>query len=134
MADSGDGVMDRGAPPAYMALVVEHYRRPRHMRVLGDPTHVHEGTNASCGDRMRVELLVRHGVIVDAGFQASACAIATASASLLMERVRGVSVGEAATINDQEMQRALGEGVPAGRVACATLSLRVLQAALGGTA
>lgn len=119
-----------GERPAYLALVVEHYRRPLHRRSLEAPTHVHEGTNASCGDRLRVELLVRDGVIVDAGFQASACAIATASASLLMDRVRGATVANIEAISDREVQEALGEGVPAGRVACATLSLRVLRAAL----
>lgn len=127
-------MIDSGEAPAYLALVVKHYRRPSHMRALDAPTHVHEGTNASCGDRLRVELLVRDGVIVDAGFQASACAIATASASLLMERVRGGATRDVARIADQEIVAALGEGVPAGRISCATLSLRVLQAALGAVA
>lgn len=130
MAERAAGVTRPGEQPPYLALVVEHYRRPLHRRSLDAPTHVHEGTNASCGDRLRVELLVRDGIIADAGFQASACAIATASASLLMDRVRGAGLAEVAAISDRDVQEALGEGVPPGRASCATLSLRILRAAL----
>lgn len=119
------------AQPAYLSLVVEHYRRPRNQRALEAPTHAHEGTNALCGDRLRVEVKVQDGVIVDAGFQASACAIATASASLLTERVRGAEPGIVAGLSEDDVVAALGEGVPQARRSCATLSLRVMRSALG---
>ena len=115
----------------YLALVVAHYRHPNNLRPLAAPTHVHEGTNPLCGDRLRVELVVRDGVIADAAFQASACAIATASASLLTERVRGATLADVATLRDEAVIAALGEGVPAPRRGCALLPLRVLRRALG---
>ena len=115
----------------YLTLVVEHYRRPHNQRSLASPTHSHEGVNPLCGDRLRMELEVRDGALVDAAFQASACAIAVASASLLTDRVRGVSVAEAAALRDEEIVAALGDGVPAARRGCATLPLRVLKRALG---
>jgi len=114
----------------WLALVVAHYRRPMNHRAIAEPTHAHEGTNPLCGDRLRVELLVRDGVIVDAGFQASACAIATASASLLTERVRGATPDVAAGISEVSVLEALGAGIPAPRRACALLPLRVLRQAL----
>ena len=126
MARGGDRVSD--AP--YLALVVAHYRHPLNHRTLAAPTHAHEGTNPLCGDRMRIELAVREGTIADAGFQASACAIATASASLLTERVRGATVAEAAAIGEEAVLSSLGAGVPVPRRACATLPLRVLREAL----
>jgi nitrogen fixation NifU-like protein len=120
-----------GPPPApYLALVVEHYRRPRNQRALASATHAHEGANPLCGDRLRMELQVRDGALVDAAFQASACAIATASASLLTERVRGATVSEATRLSEDEVVAALGAGVPAARRGCATLALRVLRRAL----
>lgn len=114
----------------YLALVVEHYRRPRNQRTLAAPTHAHEGANALCGDRLRIQVELRDGRLADVAFQASACAIATASASLLTERVRGVTPPEVAAMQDDDMLAALGAGVPAGRRSCATLALRVLQQAL----
>jgi nitrogen fixation NifU-like protein len=118
------------APP-YLATVVDHYRRPRNQRALASPTHVHEGANMLCGDRVRIEVEVRDGAVVDAAFVASACAIATASASLLTDRIRGGAVDEALRIDDDAAVAALGAGVPAGRRGCATLPLRVLHQALG---
>jgi nitrogen fixation NifU-like protein len=117
-------------PAPYLATVVAHYRRPHNQRPLAAATHAHEGTNALCGDRVRVELDVRSGVVTDAAFAASACAIATASASLLTERVRGVRVEEALALDDDAVVAALGAGVPAARRGCATLALRVLRQAL----
>lgn len=116
----------------YLALVVEHYRRPRNHRPLAAPTHAHEGANPLCGDRLRVELDVRGGRVADAGFQASACAIATASASLLTERVRGATLREVEAIGEDAVVAALGEGVPAARLRCATLALQVMRRALAG--
>ena len=118
----------------WLALVVAHYRHPQNHRTLAAPTHVHEGTNPLCGDRMRIEVVVRDGTIADAGFQASACAIATASASLLTERVRGATPADVAAMDEESVRGALGDGVPAPRRACATLPLRVLRQALDGGA
>jgi nitrogen fixation NifU-like protein len=118
------------APAPYLALVVEHYRRPRNQRSLVAPTHVFEGANPLCGDRLRMELQVRDGALADAAFQASACAIATASASLLTERIRGAPVSEVTRLSEDEVIGALGAGVPPARRGCATLALRVLHRAL----
>src|SRR5437763_622715 len=116
----------------YLDTVVEHYRRPHNHRPLASPTHGHEAVNTICGDRMRVELEVRDGAIVDAGFTASACAIATASASLLTERLRGCRLAALEAIADEDVIAALGTGVPAARHACATFPLRILRLALAG--
>ena len=119
--------------PHYLTLVVAHYRRPHNHRALASPTHVHEGVNQLCGDRVRMEVEVREGAVVDAAFAASACAIATASASLLTERVRGVPVDEVLQLNASSAITALGDGVPAARHGCASLALRVLQQALASS-
>ncbi|MDB4884566.1 MAG: hypothetical protein JWN79_4 [Gemmatimonadetes bacterium] len=115
----------------YLALVVEHYRRPRNQRALASPTHVHEGANPMCGDRLRMEVSLHDGRLAEIGFQASACAIATASASLLTERLSGATLGEVSELRDDDVVAALGGGVPAARRSCALLPLRVLRQALG---
>lgn len=116
---------------SYLTLVVEHYRRPHNQRALAAPTHVHEGVNPLCGDRVRVEVEVRDGAVLDAAFAASACAIATASASLLTDRVRGSAVADALRMDEDSVVAALGAGVPSARRGCAILPLRVLRQALG---
>jgi hypothetical protein len=90
----------------YLALVVEHYRHPRNARSLAAPTHRHEGANPLCGDRLRIEVELRDGRLVDVGFIAI-----TRSGLDVVQR---------------------GAGVPGPRRSCATLALRVLRQALAG--
>ena len=121
--------MSADAP--YLDTVVEHYRRPHNQRALAGPTHSHEGANALCGDRVRIEMEVRDGAVVDAAFAASACAIATASASLLTDRIKGGAVDDVLRVDEESVVAALGTGLPTGRRGCAVLPLRVLRQALG---
>jgi nitrogen fixation protein NifU and related proteins len=114
----------------YGATVLEHFRRPRNQRALERPTASHEGFNPLCGDRVRIELDVADSVIRDAAFTANACAICTASASLLTERVRGGRVDDARRLSDDDVLAALGGQVPAGRVSCAILPAQALRDAL----
>jgi len=114
----------------YGALVLEHFRRPRNQRALERPSASHEAFNPLCGDRVRIELDVEKGAIRAAAFTANACAICTASASLLTERVTGMPLQTAALISDPEALAALESDVPAARVACAVLPLTALREVL----
>ena len=114
----------------YGATVLEHFRRPRNQRALEHPTVASEGYNPLCGDRVRVELAIADGVIQAAAFTANACAICTASASLLTERVKGTAPRDAARISDDECVAALGSQIPPARVACAVLPWRALRDAI----
>ena len=115
----------------YGAVVLDHFRRPRNQRTLARPTATHEGYNALCGDRVRIELDVEGEKIRDAAFTANACAICTASASLLTERVTGEDVAVAAAITDADVLATLGPDIPASRESCATLPVHTFREALG---
>ena len=112
------------------ATVLEHFRRPRNQRTLEHPTVVREGYNPLCGDRVRLELDVRDGVIVAAAFTANACAVCTASASLLTEQLRDAPVTRALELSDADHIAVLDGTLPAGRLACATLPLKAMREAL----
>jgi nitrogen fixation NifU-like protein len=115
---------------AYGERVLEHFRRPRNQRRLESPSVAREAYNPLCGDRVRVELAIDRDVISSAAFTANACAICTASASLLTERLAGGSVTDALLISDDDALEALGSEVPEGRRACATLPLRAMRQGL----
>lgn len=114
----------------YGATVLEHFRHPRNQRSLDRPTVAREAYNPLCGDRVRIELAIEDDVVRAAAFTANACAICTATASLLTERVTNHGVRDAAAITDEEMIAALGTELPAARVACATLPVHALRDAL----
>jgi nitrogen fixation NifU-like protein len=99
-----------------------------------------------CGDEIEVALELRNGVIVQATFQSQGCAICRASASMMTEALRGVSVDAALAL--ERAARDLLRGVPSsveledlqalsvvrhypGRARCAALPWLALKRALG---
>jgi nitrogen fixation NifU-like protein len=133
----------------YQELVLDHGRRPRNFRAMGDATARAAGFNPLCGDKLTLFLRCDGDVVRDASFQGSGCAISTASASLLTESVRGRSRRDVERLLATFIAMLTGGGTPdaaalgkltvfAGvsdfpvRVKCATLAWRTLEAALDG--
>jgi len=114
----------------YGPVVLEHFRRPRNRGALDAPTAAAEAANPLCGDRVRIELAIERGVIVEARFVADACALCVASASLLTERARGRTTDEARAIEAREIIDALAVEVPAARDRCVRLPLDAMRDAL----
>jgi nitrogen fixation NifU-like protein len=138
----------------YQEVILDHNRRPRHFGALADATHTADGHNPLCGDKLSLTLRVNEGVIADAMFQGSGCAISKASASLMTDAVIGRTVADVDALFaafqrmvttpmsqpvDGQDEAAVGKlavfsGVrefPA-RVKCASLAWHTLKAALAG--
>jgi len=118
----------------YGGAITEHFRRPRNYGLLPNATATAECVNPLCGDRVRVAVQIDSGVISDTRFTANACAICIAAASLLTERLRGMSSPDAARLNDDDALALLESSVPAARRRCATLPLDALHRALASIA
>jgi molybdenum cofactor cytidylyltransferase len=115
---------------SYTDLVIEHFRRPHNKGRHPNPNASAEGANPLCGDRIRIECDVAGARVGSAMFTGDACAICVASASLLSERVRGMSVREIMTLPDDSVIDALQGAVPVARRRCATLPLETLRQSL----
>lgn len=115
---------------SYTDLVIEHFRRPQNKGRHPNPNASAEGANPLCGDRIRIECEVSSARVVSAMFTGDACAICVASASLLTDRVRGLSVRDIMTVADESVIDALQGAVPPARRRCATLPLETLRQAL----
>jgi len=132
----------------YQEIIVDHNRRPRNFRKIEEPTHVAQGFNPLCGDKLTLYVRMEQEVIADIAFEGSGCAISVASASLLTERLLGTTAQEAQSVFQQlhevfvatdepENLEELGKlGALAGvraypsRVKCASLSWHALNNAL----
>jgi nitrogen fixation NifU-like protein len=90
-----------GLAALYQERILEHYRRPHHKGVLERATGVHVVKNPLCGDAVTVSVLVQDGLVVDARFTGTGCSIMQASASMLMELVRGRAPSEIAALADR---------------------------------
>ena len=140
----------------YQDIILDHGRHPRNFRKIEHPTHLAQGHNPLCGDRVTVYLTLDGDRIADVSFQGRGCAISTAAASLMTEVLKGKTTEEARALFAQFHSRVTG-GEPAAelpeplaeemdrlepltgvkaypaRVKCATLSWHALEAALKGS-
>jgi len=116
---------------AFRAVVLEHFKHPRNRGPLEEANASEDGANPLCGDRIRVQLRVIDGVITAARFTADACALCIASASVMTDRVHGMSVDDALGLEIEVIHRALEGEPPRGRVKCTVLPLETMRRALG---
>lgn len=116
----------------YREIILDHYENPRNYGVLLDADISYEDDNPLCGDRIRIDLKVQDGRIVDVRFSGKGCAISQASASMLTERIKGATVEEARRLTRDDILEMLGIPLGPARIKCALLSLKVLKAGLYG--
>ena len=114
----------------YRDFILDHYRNPRNSGTLEHPDASFEDLNPLCGDKIRVDLQIRDGIIEDVKFSGRGCAISQASASLLTEQIKGKPVSFASHVTKEDVLANLGISVSAARLKCALLGLSVLNGAL----
>ena len=120
----------------YRDFILEHYREPHNRGVL-DPHDLHfAGSNPTCGDElsMTLRLDVAGERIADVGFDGRGCAISQASASIMTDELRGMSLDEVRGMDPREVIEALGVPIGPARLKCALLGYKVLQGAVTGAA
>ncbi len=129
----------------YREIVNEHNLHPGHKHDLENPSVVLNGVNPSCGDDINLQLQVRDGIIEDASFNGSGCAVSQASADMMCDlvigqteeealRLAGIFMGMIKGTATEEEKEELDEAaslediahMPA-RVKCATLGWRTMK-------
>lgn len=113
----------------YRELILDHYKNPRNFGFLDRFDAASEAYNATCGDKMRIEIKFKKKVD-GIRFSGEGCAISQASASMLTEKVKGMSAAQIQNLSFQDVQKMLGVTLTPSRVKCATLPLEVLQKAV----
>ena len=133
----------------YQEIIMEHNWKPRNFRKMETPTCSSHGFNPFCGDTITVYAIIVEDIITDVSFEAAGCTISKASASMMTEAVKGLTITDAKTIfskfhklvthteDTHEEDETLGDlvvlaGVRAfpTRIKCATLSWHALKGAL----
>lgn len=115
----------------YTEVIVDLAKNPLNRRSLENATHTGSGVNTTCGDHVRLYLIVKDDVVGDASWEGDGCAISSASASVLTEELKGKRVDEISVFDKEALMSVMEipELGPA-RVKCLTLSLETLQNAL----
>jgi nitrogen fixation protein NifU and related proteins len=118
----------------YREYILDHYKNPRNFGRIEAPEITHEEYNPLCGDMVGMDFRVREGVIEDVRFHGRGCAISQASASLMTERLKGMTLDEARLLSKEDVLEELGIDISPARLKCALLSLKVLKVGAYGLA
>jgi nitrogen fixation protein NifU and related proteins len=118
----------------YREYILDHYKNPRNFGRIEAPEITHEEYNPLCGDMVGMDFRVRDGVIEDVMFHGRGCAISQASASLMTERLKGMTLDEARQLSKDDVLEELGIDISPARLKCALLSLKVLKVGAYGLA
>jgi len=114
----------------YQDLLLDHYRNPRNTGKIPHPTHHGAASNPTCGDHLEMDIKIQRDKIKTIRFTGSGCAISQASASLLTERVVGMSKKEILSLTPETVLELVRVPLSPTRMKCALLSLETLQQAL----
>lgn len=115
----------------YKENILDHYRNPRNKDALDTYDLRGGGVNQTCGDEL--ELFVKLGAdgkVSRATFLGSGCAISQAGASLLTEKLRGMTLAEIKVLAPGDIYSMLGIHISPGRANCALLAYRALSEGL----
>lgn len=123
----------------YREEIIDHYKHPRNFGDLEDPKISVRENNSSCGDMVEVQAKIgptsstesglrRAGdkVILKIAWRGVGCAISTAAASMLSDKVIGMSKNDLEEFGEKGVIDLLGGEINAGRMKCATLAYRAI--------
>ncbi len=113
----------------YRQQILDHYKNPRNYGELDDPTYTHVGENPTCGDTIRMDVVLEDDgeTIEYVAFSGDGCAISQASASLLTEKLPGKSVDDLIGMDRDDIVDMLGVDISPMRIKCAVLAEKVAQ-------
>jgi len=117
-----------------IAVLVDHYQRPRNKGALENADARIPGGNPGCGDliTMYMKASPTGETIEKVSFEGAGCTISQAAASILTERVNKEhwTFAEALSFTPERMMDILGRDIVDARPGCATLALGTLKAAV----
>jgi nitrogen fixation protein NifU and related proteins len=105
----------------YQERILNHYRAPRNFGPLPDANRTGEDSNPLCGDHITMRLKLDAGAqkIEQVRFEGDGCAISMASASMLTEKLGGLSLEAAGKLTQADVIAALGIPLSPVRTKCA---------------
>jgi NifU homolog involved in Fe-S cluster formation len=110
----------------YTKKTVEHFLHPKNIGEIKNPDATADVGNMVCGDQLTFTLKVKAGRVEDIKFLSFGCASNIATASIMTERVKGMTLEEAKNFKWQEIVDELG-GLPQQKIHCSILASEGLK-------
>lgn len=111
----------------YQERILQHAARPHNFGRLPSATNKIILDNPLCGDVIQMEVEIEKGVVKNIMFTGKGCAISKASASLLTDSAKNVTVSTLRKWDKTSIIKMLGIELGPNRLKCALLPLEALQ-------
>ncbi|WP_202080334.1 Fe-S cluster assembly sulfur transfer protein SufU [Caldalkalibacillus salinus] len=133
----------------YRQVIMDHYKTPRNKGDLEQEGLTVQLNNPTCGDRIELQMAVKDGKIEDAKFKGDGCSISMASASMMTEAIKGLTIDRALQLSEIFSEMMLGQEYDEGefdlgdiealqgvskfpaRIKCATLAWKAMEKSVG---
>lgn len=113
----------------YTKKTLENFLKPKNVGKINKPDGYAQIGNMVCGDQLDFFIKVVDGKIIDVKFLSFGCASNIATASVLTEKVKGMTVAQAKKYPWQKVVSDLG-GLPHQKVHCSVMAVEGLQKAI----
>jgi len=113
----------------YNEKVLAHFVEPHNVGVIEECDGIGELGDASCGDVFLMFIKVEDEHLTDVKYLVQGCGAAIATCSALSDLAIGLSLDEAARLNDDDIAKELG-GLPLEKLHCSNFAATVLHGAI----
>ncbi len=93
----------------YKEVILDHYRTPRNKGRVDPHDVALERNNPLCGDEIELFLKFDGETIQGIGFEGKGCSISQASASMMTEKIKGLTVKNAGELSESIKRMMAGE-------------------------
>lgn len=113
----------------YSKELIEHFRNPKFVKEIKNPSGKGEVGNIRCGDVMHLQIKVENDRIKDIGFQTFGCPAAVASSDVVCQLAKGKTLEEAEKLTKDDIIKVLGH-MPPIKIHCSVLGIEALKKAI----
>jgi len=110
----------------YQQLILDRYKNPLNLGQIEGGIEVEE-VNALCGDKIKIWLKIDKGIVSDAKFMGSGCAISVAATDILMDLIKGKKITKVVNMSGSQIEAEMGIELSSVRKRCAYIGLEAIK-------
>jgi nitrogen fixation NifU-like protein len=122
-----------GMRPLYPKKIMEHFKKPKNMGRMKNPSGVGKVGNLLCGDVLWLYIKVKNEkgkeIISDVKFECFGCVVAISISSILTTMMKGKTLEEALKLKKEDILKVTGP-LPPIKVHCSVLAADALHEAI----
>ncbi len=110
----------------YTKKTLNHFLKPKNIGEIKNADAYAELGNMVCGDQLNFSMKIEKGIIKDIKFMSFGCASNIATASIMTEKVKGMSLEKAKKFDWNTIVKELG-GLPQQKIHCSIMAVEGLK-------